>query len=131
MKAIHQIISFLHERGRLRDDQLKELVKKGYWGQYKSSDLRLLEKKIGQSFPFEVTGDGLGPLWGTDIYTSDSNLGTACVHAGVLQVGESGVVKVTIVDPLPVFDGSHRHGVQSDIWTTGWSGAFQVEALGK
>lgn len=131
MKAIHQIITLLHERGRIRDDQLEELVKKGYCGQYKSSDLRLLEKKIGQSFPFEVTGNLHGPLWGTDIYTSDSNLGTACVHAGLLKVGENGVVKVTIVDPLPVFNGSLRNGIQSEVWTTGWSGAFQVEAFGK
>src|SRR5688500_3014661 len=113
MKAIQQIIAYFEERGRLSAWQIQKLVEKGWWGQYTNADLRSLEGKIGQSFFFQVTGDANGPLWGTDIYTSDSNLGTACVHAGLLKVGQTGVVKVTMVQPLPVFHGTLRNGVAS------------------
>ena len=72
-----------------------------------------------------------GPLWGTDVYTSDSSLAAACVHAGLLEPGESGTVKVTMVPPLAAFQGSTRHGVTSHNWTTPWSGAYRVELVHK
>jgi hypothetical protein len=131
VKVIQQLIAYFEERGKLTPAQLSQLVEKGYWGEYTSGDLRSLETKIGQSFFFQVTGATHGPLWGTDVYTSDSNLETACVHAGLLQPGDSGVVKVTMVQPVPVFTGSTRNGVTSNSWTTGWSGAFQVELIRK
>ena len=129
MKAIHQLIAYFQETGRVTPAQLRRLVEKGYWAEHTAADIRTLERKIGQSFFFQVTGDTAGPLWGTDTYTSDSNLGTACVHAGLLKPGEEGMVKVTMVQPLPTFHGSARNGVSSSPWTTGWSGAFQVEAV--
>jgi hypothetical protein len=129
MKVIHQLITYFHERGKFSDAHLEEFVKKGFWGLYNSGDLRSLETRIGEAFFFQVTGETHGALWGTDIYTSDSSLGFACVHAGVLKPGESGVVKVTMVTPLAIFQGSSQNGVVSHSWTTGWSGAFTVEAF--
>jgi hypothetical protein len=129
MKVIHQLITYFHQRGRFTEAQLNAFVKKGFWGLYNSSDLRTLERRIGETFFFQATGETRGPLWGTDIYTSDSSLGAACVHAGVLKPGESDVIKVTMVAPLAVFQGSSRNGVASNSWTTGWSGAFTVEAF--
>jgi hypothetical protein len=131
MKAIHQLILYFEERNQLSKRQLDELLAKGFKVQYTSADLRSLEKKIGQSFFFQTTGSNTGPLWGTDTYTSDSELGTACVHAGVLKVGETGTVKVTMVQPVPVFTGSMRNSISSARWDSGWQGAFQVEALKK
>jgi hypothetical protein len=131
MKAIQQLISYFEERGRLKRRQIDELVAKGYCGQYTGADLRSLEQQVGQSFFFQATGNVHGPLWGTDTYTSDSDLGTACVHAGLLRVGEAGVVKVTMAKPLTVFPGTTRNGITSSTWTTGWSGAYQVELFKK
>jgi hypothetical protein len=129
MKAIHQLIGYFESRGKLTRQQLKDLIAKGYWGQFTANDIRSLESKIGQSFSIEATGSLRGPLWGTDIYTSDSDVGSAAVHAGVLQPSEHGVVKVTIVPPIPVFSGSTRNGMTSATWTPGWSGAYKVEAV--
>src|SRR5262249_28279607 len=56
------------------------------------ANVRHLEKKVGEHFYFEVTGDPNGFLWGTDVYTSDSSPATAAVHAGILRAGEKGVV---------------------------------------
>jgi hypothetical protein len=131
MKAIHQLITYFEERGQLTRQQIEELVSKGYWGEYTSADLRSLEQKVGQSFYFKATGNARGPLWGTDIYTSDSDLGTACVHAGLLSLDEPGVVKVTIVQPLSVYPGTTRNGITSSLWSTGWPGAYQVELFKK
>jgi hypothetical protein len=127
MKAIHQLVSYFEERGLLSRLQIEELVAKGYWGVYTSADLRSLEQQVGRNFYFQATGNADGPLWGSDIYTSDSNLGTACVHAGLLEIGETGAVKVTMHKSPASFPGSTRNGITSAIWTTGWSGAFQVE----
>ena len=127
MKAIHQMIEHLRERGRLNQRQLDDLTAKGYWGLLQPDEMRSVERKVGQTFTFQVTGNDLGPVWGTDVYTSDSNLGTACVHAGVLTVSESAAVRVTIVDPVPLFQGSSRNGITSQSWTTGWAGAYRIE----
>jgi ElaB/YqjD/DUF883 family membrane-anchored ribosome-binding protein len=69
----------------------------------------------GSSLLFEVTGSTDGAVWGTDIYTSDSTLSAAAVHAGALRPGEHGIVRVTFVDALNVaFQGSERNGVWSE-----------------
>jgi hypothetical protein len=131
MKVIQQLITYFEERGKLTQEQIEQLVAKGYAHEYHPADLQSLQSRIGESFFFQVTGNLHGPLWGTDNYTSDSNLGTACVHAGLLQDGELGVVKVRIVKPIPVFRGCSRNGVNSRDWTTGWPGAYQVELFTK
>ena len=70
MKAIQQLIAYFEERGQLTRAQIKQFVAKGYWGQYTPGELRTLERQVGQSFYFQVTGAVIGPLWGTDVYTS-------------------------------------------------------------
>ncbi len=84
-----------------------------------------LSTQIGQVFYFRVTGANNGALWGTDVYTSDSTIAMAAVHAGVLKVGETGVVKVTIVVPPPAFDGTTRNGITSSPYGA-WPGAYTV-----
>lgn len=72
---------------------------------------------VGRTYQFRVTGRDDGSVWGTDIYTSDSDLGTAAVHAGALEAGEAGIVRVRIVDMkgVPV-RGSLRNGVTTMDW---------------
>jgi hypothetical protein len=83
--------------------------------------------QIGQTFVFQVTGDTSGRVWGTDIYSSDSALATASVHAGLLRPGQSGRIKVTMVQAPTVFQGSTRNGVTSLEWTTGWYAAYRLQ----
>ena len=126
MKVIRQLITHFEQKGRLRPEQIEDMVGRGFWAQYTPADLRSLETNVGQSFYFEVTGDPNGPIWGTDVYTSDSALGAACVHAGVLQPGETAIVRVTFVPPLPRFEGTSRNGVATQTWTNGWPGAYEI-----
>jgi hypothetical protein len=72
---------------------------------------------VGKSFCFRVIGQVGGPVWGTDVYTADSHLATAAVHAGVVELGEEGIVKATLVTMAgqPIY-GSMRNGVMSHNW---------------
>jgi len=80
----------------------------------------------GEVYEFEVTGDAWGSIWGTDIYTDDSDLAAAAVHAGVLEDGETGIVTVTILPGEEAYVGSERNGVES--WDfSEWSGSYSVE----
>jgi hypothetical protein len=71
------------------------------------------QNQIGKRFHFRVTGAQSGNLWGTDVYTGDSLLAAAAVHAGLLRSGQMGVVQVEIVMPPPQFQGSSRNGITS------------------
>ena len=84
-----------------------------------------LQGEIGKSFLFDVVGETSGPLWGTDVYTSDSSLAAAAVHAGKVRPGERKAVRVTIVQPPPSFKGSTRNGVTSSAYGP-FQGAFRV-----
>ncbi len=52
--------------------------------------LRAKPEQVGQVFLYEVTGNLKGSVWGTEVYTSDSHLATAAVHAGLLDPGQTG-----------------------------------------
>ena len=84
----------------------------------------------GKTILFEVTGLNAGSIWGTDVYTDDTELGLAAVHAGVLAVGEKGIVKVTIVAAQDKYAGSARNGVTSGDYGR-WEGSYRVELVKK
>jgi hypothetical protein len=81
--------------------------------------------QFGKKLAFTVTGRADGSLWGTGVYTLDSTLAAAAVHAGVLKVGETGVVKVEILVPPPAFAGTTQNGVTSSPWMAYPDGAYQ------
>jgi hypothetical protein len=86
---------------------------------------------VGKVFYFDLIGaDTGGSVWGTDIYTTDSDLSMAAVHAGVLKPGQKGIVKVTILGKRDGFEGSTRHGITSAAWGS-WPVSFQVERIGR
>ncbi len=64
---------------------------------------------------YRVTGGsaGAGGVYGTNVYTIDSNLAGASVHAGALKSGQVGVVRVTLMGPLPNFTASNQNGITS------------------
>ena len=57
--------------------------------------LQNYNSQFGNEFYFMVTGNTNGGIWGTDVYTTDSALSAVAVHAGIIESGETGVVKVT------------------------------------
>jgi hypothetical protein len=82
---------------------------------------------LGSSLLFDVTGTTDGMVWGTDVYTGDSTIGAVAVHAGVLNPGERGLVRITFVETLNVaFVASERHGVYSQSYGS-WPVGYRIE----
>lgn len=79
---------------------------------------------------FLVTGTTEGFVWGTDVYTSDSDLATAAVHAGVLRPGETARVRVSFLPGRESYLGSPRNGITSLSWRR-FAVSFRVERAGK
>jgi LCCL domain-containing protein/putative Ig domain-containing protein len=79
--------------------------------------------KVGQTFQFVVTGAGSGTAWGTDIYTDDSPVARAAVHAGVVAVGQSKTVTITILGGQASYAASTRNGVTTAAWGS-WPGSY-------
>jgi len=86
------------------------------------------DRPVGTRMLFDVTGDpDAGTVWGTDVYTHDSALAAAAVHAGALVPGERALVRVTWVETVNVaFVGSERHGARSSSFGP-WPVGFRVE----
>ncbi len=78
---------------------------------------------VGENLTFLVTGSTDGSVWGTDVYTDDSSLATAAVHAGLLRPGEEGVVTVAILPGQQSYAGSDRNGVAASSWGE-WPGSY-------
>jgi hypothetical protein len=87
--------------------------------------LQAFAGRVGKTYWFKVTGAVNGPVWGTKVYTSDSALAAAAVHAGVLKAGQTGVVQVKVVAPPPAYQGTTRNGVTSNPWGA-WPGAYEL-----
>ncbi|HEY1108236.1 MAG TPA: LamG-like jellyroll fold domain-containing protein, partial [Opitutaceae bacterium] len=79
--------------------------------------------RVGQSFELIVTGSSSGAVWGTDVYTDDSTVARAAVHAGVVAVGETKSVTVTILPGQSTYPASTRNGVTTSSWGA-WGGSF-------
>jgi hypothetical protein len=69
--------------------------------------------KVNETFIFAVTGKAGGSVWGTGLYSIDSDLAAVVVHAGLLKDGVKGSVTVTIGRASEGFSGSAANGVAS------------------
>jgi hypothetical protein len=81
---------------------------------------------IGKVFHFEVVGNPQGAVWGTEVYTSDSRLAAVVVHAGLLQPGQKGIVKLRVLPGQKSYRGTTANGVTSRDWGK-WNLSFTVE----
>jgi hypothetical protein len=82
----------------------------------------------GKTFSLILTGSRSGKIWGTDVYTDDSNIAAAAVHADVLDDGETGTILITMLPGQESYSGSERNGVTSNDFGS-WHGSYRVERL--
>jgi hypothetical protein len=82
------------------------------------------EGDIGKVYRMTITGAIGGAIWGTDIYTSDSYIPTAAVHAGVITAGQTKEVYIKVVQGLNEYIGSTRNGVSTSGYG-GWGLSYQ------
>lgn len=83
--------------------------------------------KVGDTMVLEVIGYPLGTCFGGQdaIYSTDTSIYVAAVHAGLLKNGERGRITVTMVNPLPSYPSLTQNGVTSSSWPDTWP-AIQI-----
>ena len=64
-----------------------------------------------------------GSIWGTDVYTDDSPICTAAVHAGLITARSGGTVTLEIRPGQSSYTGSLRNGVNSQSRGS-WHGSY-------
>jgi hypothetical protein len=128
MKVIQELIAYFDRRGRLTPRQVEQLLNQGLLAGEAPDDLVALGHQVGNTFYFRVHGEEAGVVWGTDVYTADSALAAAAVHAGAVELGATAVVKVTIVPPLQQYHGSTRHDITSQSYGY-YRAAYRVEPV--
>ncbi|MEZ5941532.1 MAG: LCCL domain-containing protein [Planctomycetaceae bacterium] len=84
-----------------------------------------LRGHIGEVHVVAVTGTEEGSVWGSGIYTDDSNVGTAAVHAGILEPGESGLIAFRLLPGFEQYKGSTANGVKTRDYGD-WHGSYQL-----
>lgn len=69
----------------------------------------------GQRYTIAFPGNGelTDNIWGTDIYTADSSIASAAVHAGLITSANGGTVTIEIRPGQSSYTGSTRNGVTS------------------
>lgn len=64
-----------------------------------------------------------GALWGSEIYTSDSNPCAAAIHAGVIKADKGGTITMKPAKGCSSYAGSKKNGVTSHGWGS-FEGSF-------
>ena len=59
---------------------------------------------------------GTSPVWGTDVYSYDSSICKAGVHAGKITYAAGGAVRIEMRGDAATFTGSVRNGVTTESW---------------
>ena len=65
----------------------------------------------------------IGSVYGTGVYTDDSRVCSAAVHAGLITLASGGKVTIKILPGRASYLGSTRHGVTSSSYAA-WSGSY-------
>jgi len=113
MKVIQELVAHFERQHQLSNDEIKALLDQGLLASDAPARIQDLCDTPGTTYYFRVTGASDGSVWGTDVYTGDSSLALAAVHAGAVKPGEIAVVRVTVQRPLNHYQGSVRNGVTS------------------
>ena len=81
-------------------------------------------------FSINITGAAStgGSVWGTDIYTDDSDIRKAAVHAGVIQNGENKTVYIEVLPGNPSYSGSFRNSVSTFPYGN-WQGSYKFASV--
>lgn len=113
MKVIQELVAYFDRAGRLDKAAIGKLLDQGFLAADAPPSMMGLCETIGATYYFRVKGDAGGTIWGTDVYTGDSQIALVAIHAGLVKPDHEAIVKVTVVPPPPQFQGSSRHGVTS------------------
>ena len=92
-----------------------------------STQADALRGRNGERFTFVCPANGTASsrLWGSGVYTDDSSICTAAVHAGVINVVSGGTVTIEIRPGAASYRATYSNGVNSMSYGS-WSGSFVI-----
>lgn len=113
-QALANSVAFTSHSGSKQTEQIT-------WGTQADN----LRGRNGQQFTYLCPGNGAisGRLWGTDLYTDDSSICTAAVHAGLISTQYGGTITIEIRGGASSYRSSTRNGVTSRSYGS-WYGSF-------
>lgn len=90
-------------------------------------------KNVGKTYDFycQAAGEDLihAPIWGTNVYTSNSGICTTAVHAGMISE-EGGFISIELLEGQEFYTGSIKNQIESeDHIGTNLSYAFIGESI--
>ena len=128
MKVMQELVAYFDQRGKLTRREMRQLLDQGFLASDAPATMIDLCDKVDATYYFRVAGAPAGQLWGTDVYTGDSTIGLAAVHAGLVRPGQTVILKVTVMRPLRQYLGSTRNGVTSHDFGP-FGTAYRLEAI--
>ncbi len=84
--------------------------------------------ELGEEFTYDcppADESRIDTVWGTDVYTDDSSVCTAAVHAGAITVDGGGEVTIEIAPGEDSYESSEQNGIESSSYGP-WGGSFIV-----
>jgi hypothetical protein len=70
---------------------------------------------VGMTYKFQCPPNGTErTIWGSDIYTADSSICTAAVHAGLFSLTDGGIVTVEFRPGRLTYGSTTRNGIKSN-----------------
>jgi hypothetical protein len=85
---------------------------------------------VGEEFTYDcppADESRTDTVWGTDVYTDDSSVCTAAVHAGAITVEDGGEVTIEMMPGQALYEYSVQNGIRSRSYGP-WGGSFAVVA---
>jgi hypothetical protein len=91
---------------------------------------RRLEGEIGTAIAASCpAGCAPAAVYGTGIYSDDSNICTAAAHAGAIRLESGGAFQIVLADGQSDYTASTQNGITSSRWGA-WERSFIIERLG-
>ncbi len=70
--------------------------------------------ETGQTYTFRCPEEGIEHIiWGSDVYTHDSSICTAAVHAGLISLARGGIVTIEFRPGRSTYGSTVRNGIKS------------------
>lgn len=83
-----------------------------------------LRGRLDQSFTFTCLPNGkINNVWGSDLYTDDSSVCSAAVHAGLINTRDGGTVSIRMMPGQGAYTSTSRNGVTT-IGYGNWHGSY-------
>lgn len=81
---------------------------------------------IGEQFSYNCPAGGEAhTVWGSDVYTDDSSVCTAGVHAGVITIEDGGRVTIEMRPGQDSYDATERNGIETRSYPE-WGGSYVI-----